>query len=235
MVLSLRLPVTMSGMRIRSGDTTLAADLVTPDAPSGAGLLFVHGYRSDRHRHTARATEVARRLGHTCLTVDLSGHGESPGDLLACTRQDHLRDVVAAYDALAAAENVERIGVCAASYGAYLSCLVLGERPVERLLLRAPALYIDPTGPDPDARQHLRTLIDVDHALTNLAAFDGATLVLESEHDESISQRTIEAYLDAGRHGTHYVLPGATHALTDEASNAAFLAEIIDWFTGTLA
>ncbi|WP_034267459.1 alpha/beta hydrolase [Haloechinothrix halophila] len=219
-------------MRIHSGDTALAADLVTPAEPSGAGLLFVHGYGSDRRRQTLRATEVSQRLGHTGLAVDLSGHGDSPGDLRQCTRQDHLRDVVAAYDALAAAEDVERIGVCAASYGAYLSCLLLGERPIERLLLRAPALYIDAEGPDPESRQHLRALIDTNAALANLAAFDGDTLVLESEHDEVISQRSIEAYLHAARHGTHRVLAGARHALTDDASNAAFLAEIIDWFTG---
>lgn len=219
-------------MRIHSGNTTLAADLVTPAEPSGAGLLFVHGYGSNRRRQTLRATEVSQRLGHTGLAVDLSGHGDSPGDLRQCTRQDHLRDVVAGYDALAAAEDVERIGVCAASYGAYLSCLLLGERRIERLLLRAPALYIDAEGPDPESRQHLRALIDTNAALANLAAFDGDTLVLESEHDEVISRRSIEAYRHAARHGTHRVLAGARHALTDDASNAAFLAEIIDWFTG---
>ncbi|MPY77365.1 MAG: alpha/beta fold hydrolase [Actinophytocola sp.] len=222
----------MSGMRIPSGDTTLAADLVTPATPSGAGLLFVHGYHSSRRKQTLRAAEVSERLGHTGLAADLSGHGDSPGDLRECTRQDYLRDVVAAYDALAAADDVDRIGVCAASYGAYLSCLLLGERPVARLLIRAPALYIDADGEDPESRRHLRKLIDTNAALANLAAFDGDTLVLESEHDEVISQASIEAYLRAARHGTHRVLAGANHALTDESSNAAFLTEIIDWFAG---
>ncbi|MPY96825.1 MAG: alpha/beta fold hydrolase [Actinophytocola sp.] len=221
----------MGDMRIHSGDHTLAADLVTPTTPSGGGLLFVHGYASSRRRQTLRAEDVAKRLGHTGLAVDLSGHGDSPGDLRQCTRQDHLRDVVAAYDALAA-EGVERIGVCAASYGAYLSCLLLSERPVRKLLLRAPALYIDTDGDDPESRQHLRGLIDTNAALANLAAFDGDTLVLESEHDEVISHDSIEAYRHAARHGTHRVLAGAKHALTDDASNTAFLTEIVDWFTG---
>lgn len=218
-------------MRIHSGHHALAADLVTPTTPSGAGLLFVHGYASSRRRYTLRANDVSERLGHTGLTVDLSGHGDSPGDLRQCTRQDHLRDVVAAYDALAATEDVERIGVCAASYGAYLCCLLLRERPVRKLLLRAPALYIDADGPDAESRQHLRALIDTNAALANLAAFDGDTLVLESEHDEVISHDSIEAYLRAARHGTHRVLRGAKHALSDDASNAAFVTEIIDWFT----
>ncbi|GAA5105196.1 alpha/beta hydrolase [Haloechinothrix salitolerans] len=217
-------------MDIPSGDTTLAADLVTPSTPSGAGLLFVHGYGSSRRRQTLRAREVSQRLCHTGLAVDLSGHGDSPGDLRERTRQDHLRDVVAAYDALASTEDVERIGVCAASYGAYLACLLLGERPVQRLLLRAPALYIDADGPDPEARQHLRGLIDTNAALANLATFDGDTLVLESEHDEVIPRRSIDAYLHAARHGTHRVLAGAKHALIDDASDAAFLTEIVDWF-----
>lgn len=205
-------------MRISSGGRELAADLY--EAPGAtAGLLFIHGYESDRRGYVARATAVRERLGITCLAFDLSGHGESPGEVDTVTREDHRQDVVAAYDALA--ERVDRIGVCGASYGGYLSCVLLGERPVERVLLRAPALHVG---------EHLRRLVDADLALGNLAEFDGETLVLESERDELIPHASIEAYLRAARHDTHHVLPNATHALTDETSKAAFVDEIIAWF-----
>jgi uncharacterized protein len=125
-----------------------------------------------------------------------------------------------------------RIGVCAASYGAYLACLLLGERPVRRLLLRAPALYIAGERPDPTgSRQHLRGLIDVDTALANLANFTGPTLVLESERDEVIPPESIHPYVNTARQGTRRVLAGAPHALVHESWNAAFVDEIIDWFT----
>lgn len=212
-------------MRIRSGDRTLVADLYPAPRPGArAGLLFVHGYASDRRGYASRATAVSERLGLTCLAFDLSGHGESPGELRALTRQDHAQDV-AAYDALAATEGVERIGVCGASYGAYLACVLLGERPVRRLLLRATALYVD-------GERHLSELIDVDLALANLRGFDGLTLVLESERDEVIPPASVEAYLTAARHGTHHVIPDATHALTQPSWNAAFVDEIVAWFDG---
>lgn len=211
-------------MRIRSGERTLAADLYPAPRPDArAGLLFVHGYASDRRGYVTRATAVRERLGITCLAFDLGGHGESPGELRELTREDHAADVVAAYDALAATEGVERIGVCGASYGAYLACVLLGERPVRRLMLRAPALYVD-------GERHLRELIDVDRALANLRDFDGPTLVLESERDEVIARASVEAYLAAARHGTHHVIPGATHALTEPSWNAAFIDEIVAWF-----
>lgn len=226
----------MARIAISSGDRSLVGDLVEPERAPGrsrAGLLFVHGYASSRRSQVARATAVCEHLGFTCLAFDLSGHGESPGELRALTRHDHLRDVIAAYDVLASAQAVDRIGVCAASYGAYLSCLLLAERPIRRLLLRAPALYIDAEGPDPTGgRQHLRELIDANPALSNLRNFDGRALVLESERDEVISQRSIEAYVHAARRGTHHILKGATHALVQEKWNAAFVNEILAWFEG---
>lgn len=224
-------PVTIS-----SGDRSLVGNLVEPERADGrprAGLLFVHGYASSRQSQLARAAAVCEHLGFTCLAFDLSGHGESPGELTSLTRKDHLRDMVAAYDVLASAQGVDRVGVCAASYGAYLSCLLLAERPIRRLLLRAPALYIDAAGPDPTgARRHLGELIDVNPALVNLRNFDGRTLVLESERDEVISQRSIEAYVRAARYSTHHILEGATHALLEERWKTAYVHEILSWFEG---
>lgn len=201
-------------MRISVAGRELAADLYEADGAS-TGVLFIHGYESDRRGYAPRARAVVERLGLTCLTFDLSGHGESPGP---ASRERHRQDVVAAYDALAT--RVERIGVCGASYGGYLACVLLGERPAERVLLRAPALYVG---------EFLRDLVDPDVALGNLAAFDGPTLVLESARDELIPRESIDAYLRAARHGTHHVLD-AGHGLTDPASKAAFIEEIVGWF-----
>lgn len=233
----------MTRISLLSGERTIVGDLLEPPpATSGgsgggmrAGLLFVHGYASDRRGYVQRAGVVCDRLGSTCLAFDLGGHGESPGELLEFTRADHLQDVVVAYDRLASTRGVDpgRIGVCGASYGAYLSCLLLGQRAVRRLLLRAPALYIDRDAPDPTGeRRHLGKVIDPGAALSNLERFDGPTLVLESERDEVVPRRSIDAYLAAARHGTHHVLADATHALVQRRWNAAFLDEILTWFEG---
>ncbi|MGH3948972.1 MAG: alpha/beta hydrolase family protein [Pseudonocardiaceae bacterium] len=230
----------VSRISFPSGARSLVGELIEPPRDpgggagnSGAGLLFVHGYASDRRGYSARAVEISEHLRFTCLAFDLGGHGDSPGRLRDMTRQDHLQDVVAAYDVLASADGVDprRVGVCAASYGAYISCLLLGERLVKRLMLRAPALYVDGDPADPDgSRNHLRELIDADSALHNLRQFNGETLILESERDEVIPRSSITAYVTNARHPTHRILEGATHALVQPELRAAFLDEILVWF-----
>ena len=136
----------MIELKLASESRTLDADMVTPvGTTTSAGLVFVHGLKSDQQGYIERAQAAADKLPCTCLTFDLSGHGGSGGDWSELFVKDHLDDVVAAYDAVSAQPQVdgERIGVCAASYGSYLTGRLVAIRPVARLLLRAPALYDD--------------------------------------------------------------------------------------------
>ena len=213
----------------------LAGRLFLPSksAAPGPGLLFVHGLGSDQTGYAPRAERAAAALGAVCLTFDLSGHGRSDGDWNTLAPCDHLMDVVASYDALISHEGVDaaRIGICGASYGAYLSALVLPRRQVRRLLLRAPALYDDelfnvplsyPRRPRADATapQLIRALHD----------FRGEILVLESGADQTIPHSVIEWYLQNCRNARHQVIEGAAHALTAEKWRQAFLAEIVSFF-----
>jgi pimeloyl-ACP methyl ester carboxylesterase len=197
------------------------------------GILFLHGLHSDQRGYLRRAEIASRRLGATCLTVDLSGHGESVAALDRLSLRDHLADALAAYDVLASSAHVEptRMGVCGASYGGYLAAAMTTRRPVGRLLLRAPALYADDdfdtsladraTGVAPAAAGAL---------LRSLARFDGEVLVVESERDEVVPHATIEAYADAFPHAHATVIPEATHALTDPAWEATFVGLVLSWF-----
>jgi uncharacterized protein len=122
--------------------------------------------------------------------------------------------VVAAYDRLAAVQGVDpnRIGVCGASYGAFLGARLVSDRPVNRLLLRAPALGDDLSGP------------------ASLGTYMGSVLVVESGRDEVIPHTTIATYLEAcGGRARHEVIDGATHALTDPRWQQAFVDLIVDW------
>ena len=83
-----------------SEDRLLAGTLVSPDAPSGAAVLFVHGLGSSRTTNSERAKAVSRSHAATCLAVDLGGHGDSTGRLTQMTPRMNLADVVAAYDRL---------------------------------------------------------------------------------------------------------------------------------------
>jgi len=195
-----------------------------------AGLLFVHGLDSSQDGYARRAEAASSELGLTCLTFDLGGHGRSTGDRNRLSRSDHLQDLEAAYDRLRSAMGIDpaRIGVCGASYGAYLSCLLIGTRQVRRLLLRAPALYHDTDVQiSPDKRDEP---FSDSIALRNLHAFDGETLVLESGADEIISHSAIETCLAASRKPVHHIIEDARHALYREEWNTAFIREILAWF-----
>jgi pimeloyl-ACP methyl ester carboxylesterase len=199
------------------------------------GLLFVHGLHSDQSGYQRRAEVVSAALGAVCFTFDLSGHGESAGagTLDEFTPRDHLLDVLAAYDKLTSHEQVDinRVGVCAASYGAYLTALLVSRRPVRRILLRAPGLY-DDNDLDTPLSQRRASRADVNAPLLfeGLNDFGGEILILESEKDEYIPHSVIEAYLNASPRAHHEVIADATHVLKEPAWKEAFLKAIKNWF-----
>ena len=220
-------------LAIASEDRELAATVVGAAAPSGAGVLLVHGLGSSRATNLERAEALAGSHGATCLTVDLGGHGDSTGRLTQVTPRQNLADVVAAYDALASEPGVdpERIGVCAASYGAYLTVLLTAFRPVDRMLLRAPALYTDDCF---DRVLGKRRFGDPDSAptpLAHLALFRGEVMIVESENDEVIDHAIIDAYLAALPGAAHLVQAGAAHALTDPSWRLDFQRIVVGFFS----
>ncbi|WP_436534924.1 alpha/beta hydrolase family protein [Actinoplanes sp. HUAS TT8] len=203
--------------------------------PEGAtarpGLLFLHGFFSDRSGYRERAEAVVEQLGAVCLTFDLSAHGESPGELTDLTPRDHLDEVVAAYDLLAAhpAVDPDRIGVCGASFGGFLGASLTGRRAVRKLLLRAPALYPDDAldrrygGPRPiEAVECLATRA--------LRDFKGDALIVESGAEETIPPEVIALYRAVCPEARGVVIPGAAHALTEAVWRECFLAEILKFF-----
>src|SRR5215212_2396226 len=83
---------------IRVDDQRIAGTLVTP-APLVPGVLFVHGWGGSQEKYLARAREIAA-LGCVCLTFNLRGHAETEPQHETVTREDNLRDLLAAYDLL---------------------------------------------------------------------------------------------------------------------------------------
>jgi pimeloyl-ACP methyl ester carboxylesterase len=108
------------------------------------GVLFVHGWGGDQQQYVARARELSA-LGCICLTFDMRGHAQTQAQFESVSREDSMRDVLAAYDFLAGQHNVDSdsIAVVGSRYGGYLAALVTALRPVKWLGLRVPALYKD--------------------------------------------------------------------------------------------
>src|SRR5918995_7494064 len=122
-------------------DQQISGTLVTP-ATVVPGVLFLHGWGGTQEQYLARAREIAA-LGCVCLTVDLRGHAGTKEQKETVTREDNLRDALAAYDTLASHQSVDKkaIAVVGSSYGGYLAAILSSFRPGRWLPLRVPAPY----------------------------------------------------------------------------------------------
>lgn len=217
---------------LSDGAGTLAATVVSPSRPSGAAVLFVHGLGSDRSTNIDRANALADTHGTTCLALDLRGHGASSGSLSQVTPRENLADVVTGFDALLDRDGVtsSRAGVCAASYGAYLSVLLSGERAVARLLLRAPALYADSCVDSTLSQRRVGSMLESPRFVRLLGALAMPVLLVESEHDEVIAPAVVGTYLAGQPAIERVVLPGAGHALTEPAWRADYQRLLVGFF-----
>jgi dienelactone hydrolase len=238
------MPTRDDPVEISTGSGTIAGTFVTPRRRM-PGVLFVHGWGGNQEQYLARAHAIAA-LGSVCLTFDLTGHAATHEQQKTVSREQNLRDVLAAYDVLASHRNVDpgRIAVVGSSYGGYLAAILSSLRAVRWLALRAPALYIDSGWEIPKARLNKeqglaawrRSFVPAEEnrALRDCAAFEGDVLVVESEFDEIIPNTVISSYLEAfgqTRSLTYRVLKGADHGLSSEACQRSYSALLVNWMT----
>jgi uncharacterized protein len=221
----------------------IAGTLVAP-ATVVPGVLFVHGWGGNQEQYLARAREIAA-LGCVGLTFDLRGHARTEPQHETVTREDSLRDVIAAYDVLAdqPAVDASAIAVVGSSYGGYLAAILTSLRPVRWLGLRAPALYRDEDWALPKRRldrdelaaYRRRPVSAADNrALRACAAFAGDVLIVESEHDDVVPHPAIASYraaFERARSLTYRVIEGADHGLSEEPWQRAYTALLASWVT----
>jgi pimeloyl-ACP methyl ester carboxylesterase len=204
----------------------IAGTLVGPDTMV-PGVLLVHGWDGSQDQYIARAHEIAS-LGCICLTFDLRGHVRHQSDRDHVTRQDTLRDLLAAYDVLVGHPAVDpgAIAIIGSSYGGYLAAITTALRPVRWLGLRVPALYQDGDWDVPKyklnrdalmAFRHTQVAPEGNRALAACSAFRGDVLIVESEHDALVPHAVIKNYLAACAQAqslTYRTIAGADHALS---------------------
>ncbi len=222
-------------------DQHIAGTLVTP-ATVVPGFLFVHGWSGSQEQYLARAREIAA-LGCVCLTFDLRGHARTDAQYETVTREDNLRDVLAAYDILVSQRSVDpaAIAIVGSSYGGYLAAILSSLRPVRWLALRVPALYKDEDWRAPKRqldRNELATYrrgpVDAteNRALKACAAFEGDVLIVESEHDDIVPHPVIANYTAAfgkAHSLTYRVIAGADHGISDERWQQAYTSLLVTW------
>jgi dienelactone hydrolase len=228
-------------------DQHIVGTLIAPASPQSAapGVLFVHGWGGNKDHYLAEARAIAA-LGCVSLIFDLRGHAETEAQHETVTREDNLRDLVAAYDVLAGNAFVKSslIALVGASYGAYLGALLTYLRPVRLLAFRAPALYKDDDWEAPKRKLHidpnfaayrrLTLRAEENRALGACAQFLGDALVVESEHDEIIPHPAVANYIAAlaNAHSlTYRMIEGADHALSEERWERAYTELLVNWLS----
>jgi hypothetical protein len=223
-------------------DQHIAGTLVTPGVLI-PGVLFVHGWGGSQEQYVARAREIAA-LGCICLTFDLRGHAKTRAQVETVTREDNLRDVLAAYDALLHQRGVDAssIAVVGSSYGGYLAAILTSMRSVRWLALRAPADYKDAdwTLPKGQLRKHQeldawRRLVATpgeSRALAACGAFKGHVMLAESQLDTIVPQQVVANYRSAFTSAaslTVRVLDGADHSLSSDVMQRTYTTALVAW------
>ncbi|MCK8784779.1 prolyl oligopeptidase family serine peptidase [Roseomonas sp. NAR14] len=217
--------------------------LVAP-ATAIPGILFVQGWGSSQDVYLPRARQIAA-LGCIGLTFEPRGVARDDPRHETVTREDNLRDLVAAYDTLAAQPGVDAsaMGVIGSSYGAYLAAILTSLRPVRWLTLRVPALYRDEDWTVPkqglsrdslNAYRRARVSPSQNRALAACAEFRGDVLVVESEHDDRIPHAVVANYLGAFaqvRSLSYRRMEGADHGLSSPEAQRAYAALLMSWVT----
>lgn len=224
-------------IELRCDGRVLAGTVFRPVTADGSlGLLFLHGYGSDRGGYLPRAAAAAEALGAVTLAFDFGGHGESTGDPGDLSRADHLREVQTAFDHLSTSlggePGAQRIGLCGASYGGYLSALLPTSRPVWRMVLRAPALYPDADFETPrrdTAETHSTSDGEFARLTEAAASFDGDLLIVESSRDEAIPTDVIDHYVRTFPQAHRRIIE-AEHALKTPEQREQFISLILSSF-----
>lgn len=92
--------------------------------PRDAGIVLLHGIRSNRTSLVERA-KFLRRQGYNVLLFDLQGHGESDGDYITFGLLE-ARDVKAAVKFMRETKQMSRVGVIGLSLGGAAALLADG-------------------------------------------------------------------------------------------------------------
>lgn len=183
-----------------------------------AVIIHGGGLTTQRQKYYPVADELLKR-GVGVVLFDLSGHGESTGELGELSLERRKQQTIGVIDALIPQNST--LFLIGFSMGAHTACDLLpryGKR-IEGILLGCPAIYrVDvqdmPFGTDTfTAMLREPNSWQTTKATQYLADFGGRTVIAIGDNDEVIPKGVIEMLKAAAKNLTYTELNGATHAL----------------------
>lgn len=117
----------MTGTLIRADGTALSYDRFAPDSgTSGCGVVFLHGYRSDKGAtKAAHLGRFCRAAGIPYVAFDFFAHGASGGEWAGFTISRAIDDAVTVLDTLTLGPQI----VVGSSMGGWVGLHTLALRP----------------------------------------------------------------------------------------------------------
>ncbi len=128
-----------SALRIARPGSAPLAGWILGGNPDAAGVLLLHGIRSDRRQMLGRA-RFLHAAGYTVLLVDLPGHGESAGARITFGYRE-AAGARAAFQYLREQLKGRPLGVIGVSLGG--AAALLGEAPLDADALILESVYSD--------------------------------------------------------------------------------------------
>lgn len=211
----------------------ISADWYTNPGSQEILLCFV-GLHSTKARNAEFIEAVAMAGVTNALVLDFSGHGESPFAFEETRPAQHLLEAIISFDWLAQKYPDHTINVMGTSYGGYIAAWLTRFRNFNKLVLRTPAIY------EPADMQSRLADIDTEHTskvyrkdttalqqhpvFLQKPVFEGSTLLVIHEADESVPVETTDVYQHSFSAET-YIAKGFKHSMRDEANPRNKFAE----------
>lgn len=235
----------MKPIVIKSDGYELAGKLFLASNSSDLAFMFIQGWTGNQN---VRAAQALCDMGHTCLTYDMRGNGESSGDISLFSRADFCHDAEVVYDYLRSVvgDNV-KFCVVGSSFGSYTATILSSSRDVYAMSLRVPANYPDEGFDSPQIAQ----IADVpgvkewrgqrldwhdNAALKAIHAFTGPVQIIQAGADKLVAHQTVENYVRALRNreqASYTIMRNAPHTLSTEALNLEYVQLLTHW-VGTI-
>jgi esterase/lipase len=221
---------------------SISADWHKGDNEQGVLLTFV-GFGSSKSSNSDFVARIVAETGLSALVVDFSGQGESPLKIDETVPAQHLLEATKAYDWIKANYSERAIHVMGTSYGGFIAAYLSRFRPVQKLILRTPAIYEPATLYT--EHQYIDKILVREyrkntHALKKHPLFlqesllDTSMLLITHSEDTSVPTETTDVY-KAAFAAEAYIAEGFVHAFRNPSNPQKGIAKYYEVITSWLA